>query len=66
VACSSSVGIAAYGAVAALLFVVLMVASAANELNRILSDFFSVSTVGGWEQGQIDRMRPEAAHDVGS
>jgi hypothetical protein len=41
--------------VAALLFVVLMVASAANELNRILSDFFSVSTVGGWEQGQIDR-----------
>jgi hypothetical protein len=37
------------------LFAVLMVASAANELDRVLSKFFAVVAVRGWEQGQTDR-----------
>ncbi len=55
VACSASVGIAACGAMAAVLLAVLMVASAANELNRILSKLFAVLVVRGWEQVQTDR-----------
>ena len=54
VACSASVGIAACGAVAAVLFAVLTVASP-NEPNRILSKLFAVWTVSGWEQGQSGR-----------
>ena len=38
-----------------LLFAVLLVVPAANELNRILSRLFAFLAVGGWEQGQIDR-----------
>jgi hypothetical protein len=52
-----SVGMAACDAVAAVLFAVLMVASAANELNRILSKLFAVLAVRGWEQGQTERGR---------
>ena len=51
VACSSSVGIAACAAVAAVLFAVLTVASVPMGLNRILSKLFAVLAVHGWEQG---------------
>ena len=52
---SPPVGIGACSAVAAVLSAVLMVACAANELNRILSTLFAVWTVRGWEQGQTNR-----------
>ncbi|MEH2521015.1 hypothetical protein V1279_006588 [Bradyrhizobium sp. AZCC 1610] len=37
------------------MFVVLMVAPPANELNRILSKLFALLAVRDWEQGQTDR-----------
>ena len=63
VACSPSVGIAACSAVTSVLIAILMVACAANELNRILSKLFAFLAVRDWEQGQTDRGRRDKSAD---
>ena len=63
VACLPSVGIAACSAVTSVLFAILMVACAANELNRILSKLFAFLAVRDWEQGQTDRGRRDKSAD---
>jgi len=63
VACLPSVGIAACSAVTSVLFAILMVACAANELNRILSKLFAFLAVRDWEQGQTDRRRRDKSAD---
>jgi hypothetical protein len=55
VAGSPPVGIALFGAVAAVLFAVLTIVSVPKGLNRILSKLFAVWFVVGWVQGQADR-----------
>jgi hypothetical protein len=63
VACLPSVGIAACSAVTSVLFAILTVACAANELNRILSKLFAFLAVRDWEQRQTDRGRRDKSAD---
>ena len=63
VACLPSIGIAACSAVTFVLFAILMVACAANKLNRILSKLFAFLALRHWEQGQTDRGRRDKSAD---